>query len=282
MAATSGLRLTTTPEALKTEVLRQGVPFVRCLTGTTQRGYSLSQKDLSLKNQLVASLPSSPRALLLEHSELVELALHAVVTRPGEPGKHAYFPIDSFVSVILPIHGAADMEVALVGNEGMFSTATVLGVKDSCFVTRVQGSGRALKIHTDALRMRRADDADLRHILFRYIDVLTCQLAQKAACMTYHTVEQRLARSLLMVRDRAHSSELFLTHESLALMLGVRRESVSQAANSFQKRGLISYGRGYVVLLDERALKHTACACYQADLDVYARTLLSEPVLAYV
>ncbi|MBC7610109.1 MAG: Crp/Fnr family transcriptional regulator [Polaromonas sp.] len=239
------------------------------------------QKDVSLKNLLVASLPPAARALLLEHSELVELALHAVLTSPGEPAKYAYSPIDSFVSVILPIHGAADMELALVGNEGMFNTSTALGVADSCFVTRVQGAGRALKIRRDALRMRRAEDADLRHILFRYIDVRTCQLAQKAACMTYHTVEQRLARSLLMVRDRAHSTELFLTHESLALMLGVRRESVSQAANTFQKRGLINYGRGYVILLEELDLKHSACSCYQSDLDIYARTLFTEPVFAY-
>lgn len=242
----------------------------------------MSPTDLSLKNRLIASLPSTARGLLLEHSELVELSLHAVPTSPGESTKHAYFPIDCFVSVILPMDGAADMEIALVGNEGMFNTATVLGVKDSCFATRVQGAGRALKIHKDALRMRRAADSDLRNTLFRYIDVRACQLAQKAACMTHHTVEQRLARSLLMVRDRANSPELFITHESLALMLGVRRESVSQAANLFQKRGLISYGRGYVVLLEEESLKHSACACYQADLDVYARTLSPEPVMAYV
>ena len=174
------------------------------------------------------------------------------------------------------------MEIALVGNEGMFNTATVLGVNSSSFTTRVQGAGRALKIHRNALRLRRADDHDLRDILFRYIDVRACQLAQKAACMSYHTVEQRLARSLLMVRDRANSHELFITHESLALMLGVRRESVSQAANNFQKRGLISYGRGYVVLLEEEDLKQGACACYQADLDVYTRTLSPEPALASV
>ena len=242
----------------------------------------MSQKDLSLKNLLVASLPSTARGLLLEHSELVELSLHAVLTSPDNCEKYAYFPIDSFVSVVLQIAGAAEMEIALVGNEGMFNTATVLGVNSSSFTTRVQGAGRALKIHRNALRLRRADDHDLRDILFRYIDVRACQLAQKAACMSYHTVEQRLARSLLMVRDRANSHELFITHESLALMLGVRRESVSQAANSFQKRGLISYGRGYVVLLEEEDLKQGACACYQADLDVYTRTLSPEPALASV
>lgn len=239
------------------------------------------QKDLSLKNRLVAALPPVARGLLLEYSELVELTLHSIVFPSGEPAKYAYFPIDSFVSVILPIDGAADMEVALVGNEGMFNTSTVLGLKGACFKTRVQGAGRALRIHRDALRLRRAEDGDLRDLLFRYINVRTCQLAQKSACMNHHTVEQRLARSLLMVRDRAQSSELFITHESLSMMLGVRRESVSQAANIFQKHGLISYGRGYVILHDESALERTACACYQSDLMVYAQTLSGEPALAY-
>ena len=231
------------------------------------------QKDLSLANRLVAALPAAERGQLLEHSELVELKLHSVLLAAGEVAEHAYFPVDSFVSLVLQAEGAPNIEVALVGNEGMFNTSTVLGVETSSLSSLVQGAGRAFKIHRRALQLRRAEDKCLRDILHRYVDVRAQQLAQKAACMNYHSVEQRLARSLLMTRDRAHSGELFLTHESLALMLGVRRESVSQAASSFQREGLISYSRGYVMLLDETGLEAAACKCYQADLMVYDRTL---------
>lgn len=225
---------------------------------------------------LVALLPSSDRGQLLQHSELVELPVTTALGSPLDCMDHAYFPIDCFVSVVLPVAGAADIEIALVGNEGMFNIDTVFGARSSCFGARVMGAGRALKIHKNALRMRRAEDALLRQLLFRYMDVRACQTAQKAACMTRHTVEQRLARTLLMLRDRSFSTELFLTHELLAVMLGVRRESVSQAARSFQNRGLISYGRGYLVLLEEQLLERATCSCYQCDLETYARAFQPE------
>lgn len=239
--------------------------------------HSPLQKDLSLANRLISALSPLDRALFLEHSELVELKLHKVLIEAGQRASHAYFPVDSFVSVILPVAGAPHLEVALVGNEGMVSTSLVLGVTISSFTHLVQGAGRAFCIRRSALTQRLAESASLRTVLNRYIDARESQLAQQAACMNYHTVIQRLARWLLMTRDRAYSSELFLTHEVLALMLGVRRESVTQAANSFQRRGLISYNRGYVMLLDEAALQTIACDCYQADLMVYERTLAIQP-----
>lgn len=249
---------------------------LHCSIGLFFNLFTLSTQDLSFRNRLVASLPSSARGQMLQHSELVELPITTALSAPLDCTDHAYFPIDCFVSVVLPVSGEADMEIALVGNEGMFNIDTVFGANSSCFGARVMGPGRALKIHKDALRMRRAEDATLRQLLFRYMDVRACQTAQKAACMTRHTVQQRLARTLLMLRDRAFSTELFLTHESLAVMLGVRRESVSQAARCFQKRGLISYGRAYLVLLEEQLLERAACSCYQSDLDIYGRALQAE------
>ena len=237
----------------------------------------LMQKDLSLANRLISALPTQERSLFLEQSELVELKLHAVLVRAGEPAEHAYFPIDSFVSVVLPVEDAPQLGVGLVGNEGMFNTSLALGVNTSSFTGLVQGAGRAFRIHRSALQERLEEGPTLRSVLNFYIDVCASHLSQQAACMNYHTVEQRLARWLLMTRDRAHSTELFLTHEVLALMLGVRRESVTQAASLFQRRGLISYSRGYVMLLDEAGLEAVACRCYQTDLMVYERTLSMRP-----
>ncbi len=230
-------------------------------------------KDLSLTNRLISMLPSLERGLLLEHSELVELKLHTVLMEAGQSPDHAYFPVDSFVSLIRHVEDSPDMEVALIGNEGMFNISLVLGVPESPFTGLVQGAGRAFRIHRRALGMRRAEDARLREVLYRYIHIRSSHLSQQAACMNYHSVEQKLARALLMTRDRAHASELFLTHESLALMMGVRRESVSQAARLFQNRGLVSYTRGYVMLLDEAGLESVSCKCYETDLKVYEQTM---------
>ena len=114
-----------------------------------------------------------------------------------------------------------------------------------------------------------------REVLHRYIALRMDQLALNMACASCHSVEQRLARWLLMARDRAHSNELVLTHEVLALMLGVRRESVTQAASSLQKHGLISYSRGDLMLLDQPGLEAVACSCYRTDLEIYEGAMAS-------
>lgn len=227
------------------------------------------QKDLSLKNRLIAGLPPSSRSALLEHSELVDLNLQEELLVAGCTDNHAYFPIDSFVSLSLAVNGENDLEIALVGSEGMFNTTMVLGDPTSTLTSVVQGAGRALRIHRNALRLRRAEDAGLRQVLLGYASVVLRQIAQRAACLRCHSVPQRLARSLLMARDRAHSKELFLTHESLSLMVGARRDTVSHAAGALQKAGGISYTRGYVLLLDEAALAQAACPCYELDLQAY-------------
>lgn len=231
------------------------------------------EKDLSLANRLIAALPAPERTAFLENCELVELKLNDVLVLAGQPLDDAYFALDSFVSVVLPADDAPNAQVAMVGNEGMFPTSLVLGVATSAFTGKVQGAGRAFRIHRDALQCRLLEDACLRDVLSRYVDVCQTQLAQQAVCMNYHTVMQRLARWLLMTRDRSHSSELFLTHQVLAFMLGVRRESVSRAASALEKLGLISYSHGYMMLLDEAGLERLSCHCYQADLLAYERAL---------
>lgn len=233
----------------------------------------LLQKDLSLANRLIAALPANERGLFIEHCDLVELKPHQARTDAGPSPAHAYFPVDSIVSVLFPTAGAPNIQVALVGNEGMFNTSLVLGVSLCAFTSRVQREGRAFCIHHSALQHRINEDACLHDILNRYVDVRQSQLAQQIACIQHHSIKQRLARCLLMNRDRAQSSELFITHSALAFMLGVRRESVTRAAGFFESRGLISYSPGYVMLLDEAGLQSLSCNCYQADRRIYERTL---------
>lgn len=233
----------------------------------------LLQKDLSLANRLIALIPPIDRAIFLEHSEMVELKVQTVLVEAGENPEHAYFPVDSVVTTLLPVNGAGDIEMGLVGNEGMVNTSMVLGVRSAAFTTVVQCAGRSFKIHRRSLEQLLTTDSCLRMVLGRYIDVRMSQLAQQVACRNFHTVKQRLARWLLMTRDRAHANELFLTHEVLGRMLGVRRESITQAARSLQRHGVISYTRGYVMLMDPAALEEEACACYRRDIAVYERVL---------
>lgn len=218
-------------------------------------------------------MPADDRALFLEHSEMVDLKIQTVLSQAGENADHAYFPIDSVAATLLSGNGARGLEVGLVGNEGMVNTSLVLGTRTSAFTSVVQGAGRAFRIHHRALEKLLAADSCLRTVLNRYIDVCMSQLAQQVSCKHSHSVAQRLARWLLMTRDRVHANELFLTHEVLARMLGVRRESITQAARSLKRHGLISYTRGYVMLMDPAMLEKVACACYRSDLAVYHRTL---------
>ncbi len=245
----------------------------------------LAQRNLSLANRLIAELPPLERGFLLEHAELVELALQEVLVQPGELSAHAWFPVEGWVSLMLPVthagRGSAashgEMGVAMVGSEGMFNTSLLLGASHAHLVCRVQAAGRAFRLGCEPLRHMLQARQALRERLYRYVGVRQRQLAQQALCMNYHTVEQRLVRCLLMARDRLQSNELFLTHDVLAHMLGVRRESVTQAASTLQRRGFVSYSRGYLMLLDEPALQRLACACYQADLLSYEEGL-GQPV----
>jgi CRP-like cAMP-binding protein len=231
------------------------------------------QKDLSLANCLISALPTQQRAVFLAHCEKVELKLHHMLHQAGALLNHAYFPMDSFVSVVFPVLDAPDVQVALIGNEGMVGASLVLGTNTSAFTCRIERGGRAFCIHRTALQQLLEVDPALRNILNRYLGVRQIHLAQQAACLNYHSVEQRLARWLLMARDRAQSNEVFLTHQVLAIMLGVRRESVTRIAGLFEYRGLISYSPGYVMLLDEPGLVRLACSCYQSDLLSYTRAL---------
>lgn len=226
-------------------------------------------KDLSLANRLIGFLPSQERSIFLEHSELVELKLAMVLAKAEQPTTYAYFPVDSFVSLSLPMIGAPDAGFTLVGSEGMFSASTALGVTESAFTCTVQGAGRALRIRELELKRLLLEDSCLRELMQHYVHVCLSRMALQAACVGLHTIEQRLSRLLLMTRDRADSAELFLTQETLAVLLGVRRESVTRAAGALQRSGLISYGRGYLMLLDEPGLETAACPCYQSDLIFY-------------
>jgi CRP-like cAMP-binding protein len=223
-------------------------------------------------NRLLGALPGVERRRLLIGCKTVDLVLADVLCEAGETLRHVHFPLGSFISLIMPIDDTS-LEVGLVGNEGMFGAPLALGVNVSPVRAVVQGAGPALRMDAASFRRELRRSETLRRETGRYVFVHLTQLAQTAGCTRFHVVEARLARWLLMTQDRAHASTFDITQEFLAVMLGVRRVGVSNAASSLQGRNLIRYSRGRLTILDRSGLKAASCGCYQADRTAYERIL---------
>jgi CRP-like cAMP-binding protein len=224
-------------------------------------------------NLLLAGLATRVRNALLEDAETVTL-------RSGERlwearGRAAYvlFPIDCSVALMADFEDEPTIEAGLIGHEGMVGVPLVLGMPICAFGAVVQGSGRAWRVAGPHLTTALDRHGGLRERLNRYACLRLLQLAQGAGCRSLHRVEGRLARWLLMSRDRERSDELGLTHEFLAHMLGVRRAGVTIAAHALQDRQLIRYARGRIRVLDGRGLEAAACACYVREKKTYESML---------
>jgi len=227
-------------------------------------------------NLLLEALPVADRERLTADHAPVDLVFSETLSEPGERIRHVYFPIDSFVSLIAPGQGRAQLEIGLVGNEGMLGVPLLLGVNLSPLRALVQGAGHAWRVSTATFLRELESSTTLRAALNRYLYVFLAQTLQTATCARFHPVEARLARWLLMTRDRAHSSQFQITQEFLAYMLGVRRMGVTGAASALQRRNLIRYSRGAMSILNVRGLEAVACACYKIDKKIYARTIRSK------
>ncbi|GAC1607516.1 MAG: Crp/Fnr family transcriptional regulator [Ramlibacter sp.] len=220
---------------------------------------------LPIRNLLLASLPRADCRELLAHLTPVDLAFGQVLHEPGDALRNVDFPIDGLVSLLTLAGDRLSLEVGMVGREGMVGVPLALGVARSPMRAVVQSRGTSLRmsrIRFDAA-MRRSDP--LRRALLAYANTLMDQIARTAACNRFHIVEARLARWLLMARDRAGCPELAMTQEFLSTMLGVRRVAVSEAASSFQRRKLIEYSRGRIRIVDHAGLESACCGCYRHE-----------------
>lgn len=220
-------------------------------------------------NRLLASLPGS----VLSSCERIELHFAEVLCESGEPIEQVYFPLDGFISLITKLESGEKLEVGIVGAEGMFGVSMVLGVNVASHHALVQGAGTALRMSAATFARHFKKNAVFQKDLRRYVYVLMRQLALTAACSHYHDTGERLARWLLLTRDRARSDRFHLTHEFMAYMLGVRRVGITEAATSLQKRGLIEYRRGQIVILNGPGLEKTSCPCYREANTIYAQAM---------
>ncbi len=221
------------------------------------------------ENNLIRKLRAPDRERLLAQCDSVQLVLSDVVCEAGELTRHVLFPVDGFVSLVTAVSGHSGVEVGMVGREGLFGMNVALGVPTSPLRAVVQGPGAAWQLGRASFLREVTRNALLGKLLKRYQYVLMTQLATASACQRFHPIGARLARWLLMSSDRAHADSFRVTHEFLALMLGVRRVGVTVAAGGLNAHGLIRYHRGEVFVLDRVGLERQACSCYAADCAVY-------------
>lgn len=225
------------------------------------------------QNHLLAALPKAELGRLLPHLELVPMPLGEVLYESGVELRHVYFPTTAIVSLLYVMLDGASAEIAVVGNEGVIGVALFMGGETMPNRAVVQSAGHAYRLKGQLLKQEFNRSGDLQHLLLRYTQALLTQMAQTAVCNRHHSLDQQLCRWLLLSLDRLSSNELIMTQELIANMLGVRRESVTEAAGNLQRAGLIRYQRGHITVLDRAGLEARACECYAVVKKEFDRLL---------
>ena len=218
-------------------------------------------------NRLLASLPEEDLAHLAPLIDHVTVEVGEVLYEPGQPIKYIYFPADTLISLLAVAEGRMTLEVGSVGREGMIGASVALGHHMAQVRAVVQRAGKAARIDSSEFCAEFSRNESLQRLLYRYTDTLLSQAIQIAVCSRFHVLEARLARSLLITRDRLQSEKFHLTHEFLAHALGVRRVGVTKAASALQQQKLITYSRGNIEILDSAGLEAVSCHCYELVKD---------------
>jgi len=224
-------------------------------------------------NRILNALPQNIFAAVEPHLKAVTLTFGDVLAASGQPVDRVYFPTDGVVSLVVEMKVGEMIETAMVGRDGVANGMVALDGKLSLHKAIVQVAGMALAISPDTLRGLCDDFPPFRSLIIRHEQVVLAQAQQSAGCNASHTVEARMCRWLLRIRDLTGSDDMKLTQEFLAQMLGVRRTSVSLVAGTLQKAGFIKYRRGHIKLLDIAQLEQGACECHETVKGHYERLL---------
>jgi CRP-like cAMP-binding protein len=237
---------------------------------------STSDDPNSHLNRLLAALPADEMEALRPELETVPLIFKQVLYEAERPLEHVYFPHRGVVSMVAEMEDGSAVEVATVGPEGIVGLPIFLG--DTTVAGRgfVQVPGKAARINAEAFRRALARTPKLHLLLSRYTLALLNLLAQNTACNRRHSVEERLARWLLLTQDRVHEPKFAMTQEFMSQMLGVSRPTVSMTASILYKAGLITYARGQITVTDRPGLEAASCECYRVIRKQFERLVGSD------
>ena len=227
----------------------------------------------TVRNKILAALPEHEFALVAGSLSRVDLHLRQSLHLAGAEIEHVHFPEIGFISAMVVLSDGAPLEIGLIGAEGIEGVSVLLGATTAYSETMCQTPGAAHRMSVAAFKRAEAEAPHFRRLLLRYIHAFHVQVAQTAACNTQHDVGQRLARWLLAAHDRSGGPDLSLTQELIAVMLGVRRATVSVAAATLQNAGLIRYQHGAITILDRAGLEEMACECYSVVVNAYRNLL---------
>lgn len=227
------------------------------------------------QNLILAALPKLDYERLLPDLEFVSMPLGWTMSESGDHVNFLHFPTSGIVSLIYVLEDGSASEIALVGNEGMVGISIFMGGESMPSSTEVQSAGNAYRLSRKIMKREFSLGGQLQHLALLYTQALISQTSQTAVCNQHHALEQQFCRWLLMSMDRLHDNELVITQEMIANLLGVRRESITQAASQLQKDGLIANTRGRITVVDRPALEKRVCECYAAVKKEYDRLLPS-------
>jgi CRP-like cAMP-binding protein len=221
-----------------------------------------------VRNRLLASLPPDDYARLVPALEIVRLPLKELLQIPGQPVQHVHFPGGGFCSMLTVLDDGDMVEVATVGREGVVDVFAALDGGGPAALTMVQGETETCyRMTIAAFRAEMDRRGTFYTLITRFTQALAGCIMQATACNAVHSVEQRLARWLLMAQDRMESADFPLTQEFVAMMLGATRPTVTVVAGALQRAGLITYHRGHVTVLDRQKLEEASCECYRVATD---------------
>ena len=224
-----------------------------------------------MENRILEALPGGEFERLRPHLERVRLTRGQPIIIPEKPIRDLYFPLTSLLSLVTTMEDGASVESGTIGREGMSGVPVLLDARQTTMPTFVQVPGEALRIRADVLKAAYDSGGKLRTLLNRYVHTVIVVGSHSAACNRLHGLEARFCKWLLMSSDGIGSELVGLTQEFLAVMLGVRRAGVTEAALKVQAAGLISYGRGQIRILERKGLERAACECYARMKAEYER-----------
>lgn len=217
---------------------------------------------LQQQNHLLAAISQNEWNALEPDMEEVDFSVNQVLCESGKTPAYMYFPTTAIVSLLYMTEDGASSEVAVVGNDGAVGMSLFFSGSNSLNLALVQTAGKGYRLRAQAAKNAVKRDSEMLNVMLRYTQVMITQVTQTAVCNRHHSIDQQLCRRLLLSLDRLPTNQIAITQETLASMLGVRRESVTDAALKLQNLGIISYKRGQIAVHNRKALEQRSCECY--------------------